>query len=274
MAKKREITTETVTVTPEMAEQWYLTSGGNRDISKKRVEFFIDEMKSNWALNGEGLIFGWDDKLLDGHHRLVASAEGKVSFKTLVVRGVDPATKPTIDTGKARNQGDALAFAYNGLSQKAALGTTLMRLIDWERDMLHSPAGNKISNSAVVEAYRRHCGVEDSLRAVHGCKGVVPVTQVAWFYHLIHQKHPVQCEVFFARLADGLELTAENPIYLLRERYVKARRATVGKGCSSISLNESLALLIKAWNLFFKKKTAGVLRWSAKVENFPRIEGL
>jgi len=68
--KKAKLTTETVTVSPETAEEWYLLSGGNRPIRPSHVEFLIEQMKHHWELNGEAIIFDWNGKLIEGHHRL------------------------------------------------------------------------------------------------------------------------------------------------------------------------------------------------------------
>lgn len=274
MKRQEQLTTETVVITPEMAEEWFIMSGGNRNIRKQHVQYLISEMRDNWKLNGEAIIFDKNGNLIDGHHRLLACAEGKVSFESLVVRGVDPKAKHTIDTGRSRNQADALQFAFKGTVNASAVATTLMRLVEFENGSLQHATAEKISNAVVVKEFSKHPDVGEAVKAVHACRDVVAKTRVAWFYYLMHKQHPAKCEEFFARLADGIELTANNPVYLLRARYLSARRGSTGKGLSSMPLNEAIALLIKAWNSFYRNKTMSVLRWNVRSETFPKIDGI
>lgn len=271
-ATKPKITTETRIVTPELALEWYALSGGNRPIRKTHVEYLIDQMRNHWTLNGEAIIFDWNNKLIEGHHRLIASAEGEVTFETLVVRGVNPDAKATINTGRGRSQADALSFEHKGLGSVNTVATTLMRLLEWERGRLSSPTAQKISNAEVVEAYAKFPNVEQSVREVHGCRQLVAVSRLAWLHYLTNRKHPNKCEEFFSRLATGLELTREDPIWLLRQRLINAKSA--GRGSLSMPLNEGLALLVKSWNAFYKNKPLKQLRWVAKTEDFPKVEGV
>lgn len=269
---KSKVTSETVKVTPQMAEEWYLLSGGNRPIRRGHVEFLQKEMRENWALNGEAIIFDSKGRLIDGHHRLVAAAEGELTFETVVVRGVDPDAKATIDTGRSRNQGDALAFQFEGVTSVSSVSTSLMRLLEWERGRLSSPTNVKFSNTEIVAAFKEYPGVETAVKAVTKCKNIIPITRTAWLFYLLHKKHPEKCEEFFERLADGLELTHDHPVWQLRQRLLNARQA--GRGKVTMPLNEALAILVKAWNAFFRKKPLKVLRWSANQEDFPKIDGL
>lgn len=106
------ITTEIVTVTPELAREWLKANTKNRPLDKRKVGQYANDMKSgNWPLNGEAIKFGESKRLFDGQHRLKAVDESGVSVPMLVIRGLDESTFTTIDTGKGRSPGNILGIA-------------------------------------------------------------------------------------------------------------------------------------------------------------------
>lgn len=268
---KSKITTDIVKVTPKVAEEWYILSGGNRPIDRRHVTFLAGEMQQGkWRMNGESLKFDEEGKLIDGHHRLVAAAENGLSFTTQVVRGLPLDARDTIDTGRSRSGRDALAFAHttDKIPNLDAVTVTLSRLIDWEKSRLHlAGKGGKTTNSEIVEAYDRYPDVGPAINAVRKCK-VITYSRTAWLYYLVAQHHRDEIEEFFARLADGCELPQHSPIAALRTRLFRAAQMN-----RSIPLGECLALLVKAWNAYLLKKPVQTLRWQAS-EGFPQIAGL
>jgi hypothetical protein len=267
--KKENLTTETVLITPEMAEEWFCLSGGNRPINKSHVAFLANEMRTNWELNGEAIIFDLNERLVEGHHRLIASSENHISFRTLVVRGVSPGAKATINTGRSRSGADALAYTGKDYSNNTQLSTTAARLLDYDLGRMSTPGKVKHSNAAIVAKVEASPGLIDSVKAVHACRGIIAITRLAWLHYLLHREHPKEVEEFFSRLADGLGMTEKNSIYLLRTRFSNARMTR-----RNIDLNEAMALAVKAWNAFFRRKQVRALRWTDDQEDFPKIEGI
>lgn len=264
--KYPEIVTKTMHITPDIALEWYGLSGGNRSIRPSRIDFLEGQMRTNWKLNGETIIFDWFGNLLDGHHRLVTSAERGVEFESVVTWGVDPKSRDTIDTGADRSQGDALSFA--GKLDTNVLAVTLNRLIERERDKLSSASKTKSSNSEIVAASKRWPKADQSISAVRNCRKLMPITRMAWLHVLLVAKHSDRVTAFFDQLASGAELHEGHPILALRQRIWSA-----ATGSRKIPLNENLALLVKAWNAFYKNKPVRILKWQAS-EPFPKIEGI
>lgn len=71
------------------------------------------------------------------------------------------------------------------------------------------------------------------------------------------EKSPAEANEFFARLTDGLELTATRPMYHLRERLLKIRASYRLRMAEA----ERVALAIKAWNAFRAGKPMQQLAW-------------
>ena len=268
--KKNKITTEIVKITPKIAEEWYILSGGNRPIDRRHVAFLANEMREGkWQLNGECLKFDEDGKLMDGHHRLVAAAENGLTFESEVKRNVPREAMTTIDTGRARSGRDALAFAHglDRIPDINAIATTLNRLMDYEKGRLHMAGKVRITNSEVVAAFDHYPDVGVSINAVRKCK-LLTYSRAAWLHYLIVKQHPDETEEFFARIADGCELSQSSPIAALRTRLINA--ASTGR---SLPMGEHLAIMVKAWNAYLLKKPMKALRWQIS-EGFPQIAGI
>ena len=83
----------------------------NRAISRATVERYAADMKSGrWNNNGQGIVISATGNLLDGQHRMHAIVQAQMPISMLVVRGADPATFITMDTGKPRNLADVLSI--------------------------------------------------------------------------------------------------------------------------------------------------------------------
>jgi hypothetical protein len=85
----------------------------NRNLRNDKIAKFATAMQDkNWCLNGQTVIFelgeahGGRGRLLDGWHRMRASARSGCSFVTLVVFGVEASAFKFMDSGTARSVGD------------------------------------------------------------------------------------------------------------------------------------------------------------------------
>ena len=95
---------------------------GNRPMSKGVAKLYANEkLRGKWRVNGEPLIFDNRGHLVSGQHRLMALIlacealdrgedwpEAQTEIDVVIVRGVEPETADTVDTGKTRSHGDVL----------------------------------------------------------------------------------------------------------------------------------------------------------------------
>lgn len=106
-------------ITPLMAEL-YLTRNTNnyRKYDPKTAIVYAEDMKNGrWEMNGEGIKFSEDGKLLDGQHRLHAIIKAGVPVEMVVITGI-PNDVTICDIGKVRSTRQILKA--NGFSTSVA----------------------------------------------------------------------------------------------------------------------------------------------------------
>lgn len=108
---KTRLTVELVLVTPEIAKNYLRFNPKNRVISEKNLLLLSKEMIEGVFLeNGESIVFDKNSELKDGQHRLLAIIKSGKSYFIPIVRGVEPESMATYDTGKNRTAGDVLSI--------------------------------------------------------------------------------------------------------------------------------------------------------------------
>jgi hypothetical protein len=107
----REITTEKMLVTPEMASEWLGRNFNNRNVTGPRVELFVRIIREGkWCLTHQGVAFYDDGDLADGQTRLTAIARAGVAVWMLVTKGLPRVAIHAIDGGRPRSIRDVLHF--------------------------------------------------------------------------------------------------------------------------------------------------------------------
>lgn len=103
------------TITPALAEEWLGRNHSNRNIRATLVAQLVRDMKAGaFVFTSESIKFDWNGNLIDGQHRLTAISESGVTVQSMVVRGLNPTVRATIDTGTKRSPSDALRMAGKG----------------------------------------------------------------------------------------------------------------------------------------------------------------
>lgn len=139
----------TVSVEPVTADQagaWLRDNNPqNRSIKKARVRLLEAELREGrYQLNGESVIFDENGKLVDGQHRLSAIANTGITVDCVIVRGVDPRARRTIDQGSIRTISDDLQMEGRG----RALGVGAAARIA-HNYLTGAKIGSKVTKSAL-----------------------------------------------------------------------------------------------------------------------------
>lgn len=107
--------TQTVLVTPELAQEYLDRNTHNRKLRKTRTEKLARDMRAgNWRETHQGIAFDESGTLLDGQHRLAAVAESGCSLRMLVTWGVQRESQVNMDDHAPRSFADALSLAGVG----------------------------------------------------------------------------------------------------------------------------------------------------------------
>ena len=100
---------QTETVTPAMAQEWLESNTRNRNLSRRKVKLYADDMKKKrWSLHHQGIAFYENGELADGQHRLEAIIDSGENVAMVVVRNLPKGSGADIDRHRTRGEADAI----------------------------------------------------------------------------------------------------------------------------------------------------------------------
>lgn len=244
-------------ISPHMARDMLETSGGNRPIKQAKVAAYARDMAAgNWDDNGETIIFDINGALVNGHHRLLACVKADAPFRTLIVEGVSPDARKTIDTGASRTVADTLGFhGYQNTAQISAIVRVLMSL------HVGRPRSANPSAHEVFDFIERYPSVAASASyAASHKRGIRHMATMIGAIHFIANltgdDDEIQCaEDFTTVFQTGVPAYNGCPAHLLWKRILKADAA--GK---SITTRDVQLLAAVAWQKFRLHETAKILK--------------
>ena len=230
------------TVTPQMARDWLAAAHPNRPLSRARVKTIARAITASlWQVNGGTLVLCPEFRLLDGRHRCLAIVDAGRSVQTFVVCGIDPACFGTMDQGGKRSGADVLAIAGNPQAQ--TLASALRWCWRYEHQQMLS-ATIPLLDYELPGYLAQHPDPHHECLVGRSCSK--PCSPLG----------PPRCSTCgctprilgsprrsFMALASGLELTASDPVYLVRERYI-----ALGRALYHTAVVERAAAIVRAWN--------------------------
>jgi hypothetical protein len=270
-AKKPMLRSGCEIITPEKAKQMLTRNVCNRPIDENRVKMFVYEInRDNFHNTGEGIKFAENGDLLDGQHRLLAIVRTGKAQELLVVRNLAHEVFKYMDTGKIRTAADVLAI--NGIPNPKKAAAVVKFISSFKRGA-YSDAGSQSSNKRAltnsdvdifIEKHGRK--VADSIPYGYNKNNrFISPAVLSGLFFIFAEKDQDMADDFCHRLATGLELTKESPIYLLRQRLINDVRST-----RRMRPLFRVALCCKAWNHFRNKKKVTNVTWDPLKEPFPK----
>lgn len=267
-AKKRhdgELATETVTITPALAELIIAKCNrGNRSIRKGRVSGYAEEMRQGrWKLTAQGISFARDGRLNNGQHRLLGIVEAGIPIKMQVAFGEDRDVFDVTDTGGMRGGSDTLHIHGYKNTTSLAAAARLLKTVSSDTPLNIRP----LKNHEIAELVQANPGLEEAttpgMRV--GCKLKFSAGAAAVAFYLIAERSPHERRLnfFIDRLCDGAGLRARDPVLVLRDG-LRGKDLDGGQRGSTQRAIMHIAAIILAWNKWVHGKTATVnkLRWS------------
>lgn len=242
----------------------------NRKITPGQVQRIRDSMvKGEFLLNGGTIVFGDDDALLDGQHRLRSCVDADESFETFVVWNLPVRVQDTQDLTRPRT--------VAGQFQKENIPNAMVaaHAANWlKRYMDDRMSANQYVQSPLsgLDLYREHPGLADSIpygRKFSRKPFRASAGLFTFLYYVISRASVErtgdddQANEFFDRVLDGANLDVTDPRYRLRNALLDVRRS--GNVRAKILAGQT----IKAWNAFVLNENVQVLSFK-KVERFPR----
>lgn len=265
-------------ITPTQAEKWLESIPEfQRKMDMKQVDKLVMAInKKQWRENGATIVFNDKGELIDGQHRLKAISLAGKCVSALIVRGVDSGetTFHTIGDEKARKLNDFIRCKH------ANVVSSVVRMY-WALTADQWPIGHgvRMHIAAPIPDMMRLAkpwlsaieSLVDPCTAAGRVVGAHSYCVFLMFYHtkLRPIENPERLAQFMARLADGVNLSATDPVYKLRQRFLAA---ATGAG-AAISRTGAQALILKALNLYLDEKPCANLRFDEQKETFPMLRG-
>lgn len=256
-----------VAITPEIAKEMLEHNTRNRKLNCAHVEALKGAFRAGeMVMNGETIIFGVDDTLLNGQHRLTACVESGRTFISLVVRGIDTDAFKTIDLNRVRSAADALQM--DGVTSACNVAAAVQSLVHFvERGgNIYGGGGNgrKATPTLCERVLHAHPGLRDSVRAMK--------TNT-----LYRNQHAVMLHYLFAsvdrRLADSFARVLAQSDSDVGRPFVRLRESLIVSPVRNDTRRAYAAKAIKAFNA----ERAGLRPKMFKFtdgEEFPTIDGL
>lgn len=252
--------TKRVKITPDIVAKMLESNTMNRNISMKHVKNLAHAMTcGNWAENGETIAFAKDGTLLDGQHRLWAVIESGLPIVFLVAYNVKKNVMPTINQGKVRHLADVLNIKGSPRWRTAAAITKLAWIYDhFDSELPPASCKSSIQNVVLEHYYDQNKAlIEHVTELVSSSKHHFVMSHMGLAYLLFMRAHSHKAEEFITMLKTGENLHAKHPVMTLRMKLINN---LMNK--QKLSVRETLAYYIKAWNAFIKGKNLSAFRWN------------
>jgi hypothetical protein len=239
---EKEVFTEKVVVTPQIAELLLARNPDNRKIKTAKLAQYIDDMKSGrWQFNGETVIVSKSGEVNDGQHRLMAVIKSGVPHELNIAFGVERDSRFTVDTGVARTAGDHMSLS--GMQYGTSLASTARMVISYERAKgEHMGRPNEVSAAAVIERVEadellRECAIWGHVNKKRGAVGRASL--VGFVFYVLSTKNAASAKLFMQGLKDGIGLAGDSPIRITREKIISSPR---------LSTNQIIEIIFRGWN--------------------------
>ncbi len=208
--------------TPEQAQ--YIMdhhNGRNRPVNQSWEKLNRKIEGGVWFMNAETVVFGSDGHLLNGQHRMKATAKGTVPVMLLVVFNVNPDVFCTLDQAAIRRPSDVLAMSgYDNCKVlSAALG--------WVKRHEHNQIRGSwlaVPNEEAVSYLAQHPNIIKSVEKVKTDWADIrlyPASVMAFLHYQLMRVDPKAATSFFKKVVEGVNVQEGTHENLLRRRLLK-----------------------------------------------------
>lgn len=266
---KKVMTSETVTITPAMAE--YILkrcNAGNRPLRKSKIEQYAKAMKEGlFLLTSQGISFDPDGTLNNGQHRLHGIVRSGMPIRMYVTFGESKDAFHVIDTGGVRGAADSLYVAGHKNVNVLASSARLLKIIE------DRATKGSYSNKQMIEFVESHAGLPHAVTAAwpvynkFRCSIAAPT--VACYFIITKSRRPELLASFTSSLVDGTNLAKGSALLKFREGLMQKKLDT--KCRDSFTRGASVAAsMIIAWNSWAYDRPIRSVLWDHNTP-FPTV---
>lgn len=250
----RQVSYQTEVITPQRARDLIATMPSMPRTDERAVKYYQSIIENNgWVENGNPIILGENDMLIDGYHRLLAVIRADKSIRSMVARGARPDTIHTIDQHRRRTFTGVLES--RGVVNAGDVHRALTKLIRYENGLLiktdYMPGWSRLDmvfdkNQDIIEASAISQTVSQACT-------LPPKMRTAFIFMALKAglRQPV---MNFLRSMTDDSLPATNPARMLQ---FNIQSIVENTSVSRADPDVALALAILAFNDFVAGKQAG-----------------
>lgn len=251
-------------ITPQMAEEWLEHNTHNRRSSDRLVVVYAQSIDNDeWRLNGEPIIFDKKGRLQSGQHRLQAVVLAGKGIWSVVVRGAEPESIYSLDSGRRRRMTDVLTL--RGEKDTANLGAAITW---WWRYTVGAMDRNESATTThLLKVLDETPSIRESLaqgRRIHQALGFSCGLMTA-LYMAFSEKDQEDADFFVEQLVTQANLDVSDPAYALVRWARNARQDTRRPSQVVVA-----AVTVKAWNAFREHRVIRSLTFKGN-EEFPEV---
>ena len=267
-----ETTVKKIMVTPEMASKFLENNEGNRQIVKERVEYYVTEIREGrWNEHSNDMIcISPTGRLLNGQHRLSAIVAADVVAGLTVQYNTPESAFSIMDTGTKRSA--ANYFDWCGITNAHTIPACAVRVLLWLKEGIPSSSRRSpFANQVLLDHYNEYSTRYQSSATIASYISTITPLSVAMacVWMLLNKGHSVNdVRQFFIEASPTYtgSATDGNAARALCATLTRARLQGIKR-----TDRHTLALIIKAWNVWIKGNKLGQLRW-IDGEAFPIIQ--
>jgi hypothetical protein len=268
---------DAILMTPKMASALLSKNKCAKKIDKARVEKIESDLYSdNFKFNGATISLDSDGNLVDGQVRLTACVNTGISFKTLIVWGVDIKGQYTTDTGRARNVVQLIAkkgYKHPKALYQCSLILNGILTADDDSDGIKEKYESNVSNKEILDIIESTPDLTTSVNLIMDNKQKYLITTL---YHLIIldylcrfiDKKPKIANEFLDVLSNKIPAGSTHPVVMFRNIVTNSLQTR-----TEMSKKKQLALLIKSYNLLKQNLSCNSLHWTSS-KKIPEIHML
>lgn len=228
----------------------------NRKISKANVRRYRDDAVSGrWSLNGQTIVISSDGVLADGQHRSEALIDTDAKVLQLIVAGIEPKARVTMDQGRPRNAGDDLTMLGEETGNIA--GTMIRYLMAYEANKRADLKGlAKASRAQILEFFKANTdrvrkSAELALELREPARYHVAAPMLAFLHHILSEENPEKAAIYIRQVAKGEGLKDEDPAYVVREKLIALGR---------VNGTKKAEIILSGWKPFLEGKKLSKIR--------------
>lgn len=255
-------TAEQKLVTPKWAaDELEMHNNMNRNISPADVEAIAEKLRAGEFMeNGATVTYDWEGEIVDGQHRYAGIVLAGIPARLWIIRGLDPAVRPTVDDIRLRRFRDDLAM--NEIKGGATIEAVLRKIMRWTAvGGLARQGRGRVPRLDLAGEFRKRAAEVTSAIEVAREYPRVPLTisNRAFLWWLLRQyADEALVRQFYSIMSIGSQYDKDDVVVSLRDKML-TDRLTIRNREQTLTIDH-LFFCIRTWNAWVAGETLGRLR--------------